>query len=416
MGPITLFDKSFLQSLSLDEAVWFDAFFMPVICPIFYVETLADLAKAPRNRTAESEVRIIAQKTPQLSGGPCMFHQAMAAQNLIGADVPMDGRVLRPAGRYVKGGGRTGVVYDESREMKAYSRWREEQFLNVEHEFAAGWRRTLEEADMDEIAKGIRKMGVDGKRCTSLAQAKNMAQAFVQSSTKPIERLGTAVEFFQIPNRHHAALIEMWKNRGQPTLATFAPYAAHVLMVEMFFHLAVAARLISPDRPSNRTDIAYLFYLPFCKMFVSSDKLHRRTASLFLRGNQEFVWGVDLKGDLKRLNTHFSALPAKEREQGVMRMARHPPVEGGFLTTALWRELMPDKAFSDRDHASRMDPAKSRKLVDRLKAFTEGETISESQMKQIGSEPEAMAIKHIVPRRKGSWYILPKDFPDPTED
>ena len=258
----------------------------------------------------------------------------------------------------MKGGGRTGVVYDESREMKAYSRWREEQFLNVEHEFAAGWRRTLEEADMDEIAKGIRKMGVDGKRCTSLAQAKNMAQAFVQSSTKPIERLGTAVEFFQIPRRHHAALIETWKNRGQPTLATFAPYAAHVLMVEMFFHLAVAARLISPDRPSNRTDIAYLFYLPFCKMFVSSDKLHRRTASLFLRGNQEFVWGVDLKGDLKRLNAHFSALPAKEREQGVMRMARHPPVEGGFLTTALWRKLMPDKAFSDRDHASRMESSK----------------------------------------------------------
>jgi hypothetical protein len=30
MGPITLFDKSFIQSLSLDEAVWFDKFFMPV--------------------------------------------------------------------------------------------------------------------------------------------------------------------------------------------------------------------------------------------------------------------------------------------------------------------------------------------------------------------------------------------------
>ena len=75
---------------------------------------------------------------------------------------------------------------------------------------------------------------------------------------------------------------------------------------------------------------------------------------------------------------------------------------------------MRDTAFSERDHASRMDPAKSRKLVDRLNAFTEGETISESQMKQTGSEPEAMAIKHIVPRRKGSWYLLPKDFPDPT--
>jgi hypothetical protein len=45
MGPITLFDESFLQAISLDEAVWFDRFFMPVVCPVFYVETLGDLGK-----------------------------------------------------------------------------------------------------------------------------------------------------------------------------------------------------------------------------------------------------------------------------------------------------------------------------------------------------------------------------------
>jgi hypothetical protein len=46
MGPIALFDKSFLQSLALDESTWFDNFFYPTICPLFYVETLADLSKA----------------------------------------------------------------------------------------------------------------------------------------------------------------------------------------------------------------------------------------------------------------------------------------------------------------------------------------------------------------------------------
>jgi len=38
-----LFDKSALQGLSLDESVWFDAFFYPNITPLFFVETLADL-------------------------------------------------------------------------------------------------------------------------------------------------------------------------------------------------------------------------------------------------------------------------------------------------------------------------------------------------------------------------------------
>ena len=415
MGPITLFDKSFLQSLSLDQAVWFDAFFMPVICPIFYVETLADLAKEPKNRTAESEVRIISQKTPELSGGPCLFHHELAAHNLLGGVVPMDGRIPRPEGRFVEGGGRTGVVYDESPEMKAYGRWKEERFSEVERQFAARWRETLEAADLDELAKGLRGVGVDGTSCTSLPQAKAMARAFVKRSSSPYGRLGTAVEFFQIPRSHHHPLIERWNNLGQPTLAKFAPYAAYVLTVEMFFHIAVAANLISPDRPSNRTDIAYLFYLPFCMMFVSSDKLHRQTANLFLRGDQEFVWGFDLKDDLKRLNTHFSALPASEREKGVMRIAQHPPVEGEFLTTALWRKWMSDTAFSGDDPASRIEPEKSRELTDQLTAFTEGKTISADQMEQIVGEPEAMAIRRLVPRRKGSWYILPKDLPDPPE-
>jgi hypothetical protein len=45
MGPITIFDKSALQALSLDEAVWFDAFLLANVVAVFYVETLADLEK-----------------------------------------------------------------------------------------------------------------------------------------------------------------------------------------------------------------------------------------------------------------------------------------------------------------------------------------------------------------------------------
>jgi hypothetical protein len=51
VGPITVFDKSFLQSLTVDESVWFDRFFVGVVCPIFYVETLADLSKKTARRS-----------------------------------------------------------------------------------------------------------------------------------------------------------------------------------------------------------------------------------------------------------------------------------------------------------------------------------------------------------------------------
>jgi hypothetical protein len=56
----TLFDKSFLQSLSVDDSVWFDQHFMPVVCPVFYVETLADLAKQP-NASCSARFRIYSE-------------------------------------------------------------------------------------------------------------------------------------------------------------------------------------------------------------------------------------------------------------------------------------------------------------------------------------------------------------------
>ena len=73
-GPITLFDKSTLQSLTIDEAVWFDTFYFPSMTPLFFVETLADLEKEMRNgRSPEEFVGALAEKTP-LGGGVNIHH------------------------------------------------------------------------------------------------------------------------------------------------------------------------------------------------------------------------------------------------------------------------------------------------------------------------------------------------------
>jgi hypothetical protein len=56
VGPITIFDKSALQALSLDEAVWFDNFYLGNITPLFFVETLADLERIDAKRLSPEEV------------------------------------------------------------------------------------------------------------------------------------------------------------------------------------------------------------------------------------------------------------------------------------------------------------------------------------------------------------------------
>jgi hypothetical protein len=97
---------------------------------------------------------------------------------------------------------------------------------------------------------------------------------------------------------------------------------------------------------SNRTDIGYLMYVPFCQVFVSSDKLHRSCAPHFLRPDQTFVWGPDLKADLKHLVAYYEALPETEKEEDLAYIAPTPPVDTDGLVGRLWDRYL--RSWRDR--------------------------------------------------------------------
>jgi hypothetical protein len=44
-GPVIVFDKSTLESLSIDGSVMLDNFYLSNITPVFFVECLADLER-----------------------------------------------------------------------------------------------------------------------------------------------------------------------------------------------------------------------------------------------------------------------------------------------------------------------------------------------------------------------------------
>src|SRR3546814_13633257 len=97
----------------------------------------------------------------------------------------------------------------------------------------------------------------------------------------------------------------------------------------VFFEIAFATGKISTERPSNINDLAYLFYLPFSMVFVSSDRLHRSCAPLFLRPDQEFLWGPDLKADLRANHEALMQLPEEQKMQGLIKMHPAPLPEIG---------------------------------------------------------------------------------------
>jgi hypothetical protein len=161
-------------------------------------------------------------------------------------------------------------------------------------------------------------------------------------------------------------------------------------------------------------DIAYLFYLPFSQIFVSSDKLHRKCAPLFLRDDQQFVWGIDLKADLARMNAHYLTLPESERERGVMAFAHLPPKTGDFLTVQIYDRF--GKHWREGSYEVSLGDDARKALADDILSLTEStETIP------VPDNPDdpifhMRTLARSVHKRKGSWWQLPKDYPEPTPD
>lgn len=408
MGPIALFDKSFLQGLSVDESVWFDHFFLPVVAPFFYIETLADLARSGGKRPPEVQVQMIADKFPDMHGRPCAHHLPAAIGSLMGHAVPMTGQVPVPGGIAFDHNGSSGVAWDEAPEVKAFARWQSGQFLSLEREFASEWREALSTLPVDAIWEAMRSAGIGGESSRSLEDARQVAAQVVGDASKAGRMLELCLLFLAVPSELASQAVAAWRAAGGPPFEQYAPYAAHVLSVEIFFQVAVAASLIARERPSNRTDIGYLYYLPFCMMFVSSDRLHQKCARLFLRKDQEFVWGLDLKADLKKLNEHFLPLAAQGEVPALLTFPNPPPTGVAPLVDRLWAGFMAPRALGDREPEPRNARDQAR-VVRRLSEMLASSRCRTSAHGDSLGEPDALIFKRSVRRCRGSWLQIPDD-------
>lgn len=410
MGPIALFDKSFLQSLSLDESVWFDQFYIANISPLFYVETLADLDKEmKRGQTSEQVVGGIAAKTPQLSGAPNMHHQELVLANLMGQSISMSGRPIVASGRSVESEGKIGVNIDISPESKAFSRWQNGEYQQIERDFAKVWRNHIKSMTFENSANYAKSLGIDIFRCKNVDDAYEVACEIVTKTSKPFDLIKFIVTSLGISHEYHQPLMKRYQEMNFPPLNQFAPYAAHVITVEVFFHISVSRGFISGDRPSNKIDIAYLHYLPFCNVFISGDKLHRKTAQLFIKDHQRFIWGPDLKSDLANINKHFMAYPEEVKERGIISFASKPPKDGDFLTSELW-DLLDTSWRNPSENSTPLSEEANEKLLKFVKGFADAPNLPPELEPDLSEEIDNLMIQRSIQKRRGSWFQVAKDF------
>lgn len=286
IGPILIFDKSLLESLSPDESVWLGQFYRVNVTPLFFVETLADLTKGRTDgRTPEQVVSRLAEKTSVMSADANMHHNTLCTADLLGHEVKMTNFVVLGGGRSVQHKGTKGVIFDQSAESKALERWRRGEFQELEREHAKAWRDSLAQIDLTRAVKAAEPLLTSKARPKQLAEVKQLADVILADAQKAEAVLGVALAQLNVPYEAWPKIFDRWKQLGGPVLPAFAPYAAHVMCVDLFFTAALMYGLIGAERASNKIDMNYLYYLPFCMAFASKDKLHAKTVKHFLKGN-----------------------------------------------------------------------------------------------------------------------------------
>jgi hypothetical protein len=408
-GPILIFDKSALQSLSADEAVWLDNFFQTNITPLFFIETLADLQKQVKNgKTSEDVVGDIALKTPDRGAQPNAHHRRLVEAELYGLDtVAMDGRGILVGGKPVVLDGQKGIIFTQSPEEEAFHRWQRRDFLGAERNVAKRWRAALAVSDYEERYQFFRQRFLGGKSLKDFQAVKARTDEWLDRSDQESSfRMGMTL--FNIVPDAQTEIIERWRSCGKPRLPDFVPYFNFLYSVELFFYLGLASDLISRDRPTNKVDFAYLYYLPFCKVFTSRDKLHERTVPLFMRPNQTFVQAEELKTDLAKLDTHYSALPDEMKRSGLHRFASNPPEDTSFLVTRLWDKYQPGwREWKEKE--KQITPELQNVLRELVEKVRRESQPSNPREKFTIGEANYVHMESKAMRRKGKWQVFGPD-------
>lgn len=343
MGPNLILDKSALQALSQREIYRLATHYNIVACPILLIEILGDLKKG---QTADGlsveQVRLLADKVLASSYHP-PHYRPLVWGNLTGSPIPMTGQVPMVGGKKVTGkDGRKGIIFEPSPENEAIIRWRAGAFDESELALGERWRESTRALDLEGFQRRYRKE-------FNWHEFKNIdnLHRYIRWITQPKdpkrkqEVLTALMDNFDVPPPARDFIFERWRAAGFPDLGSFAPFAYHCFSVDLVFQYGVITGLIT-TKATNRIDIEYMYYVPFCQAFCSRDKLHKELSVPFLRTDQSFVDGDGLKKDLQRLIAWWSEMDEEQRRNWSAEYGMYPPESADSLTYQLWRRhLMP---------------------------------------------------------------------------
>lgn len=366
MGPTLILDKSAFQSLNPKEVRFLYRHFCVSIPDILIREIVADLTKAP----GESEYRVsqmVGKFTP-LS----LYFQAPYAElcisNLLGNPYPMDGRIAMMGGRQVVDeDGSKGVIFDPDPKWDLIRKWEEGVFSEEDVVFSKKWRESLSKTDWQGL---ISKKKYDG-----VSNAKSLEELYLElfslysggGAKRQLSHINACLDQFDVTENEKNQVVDRFLDSGCDSFQQYANYAFYFFLVNHTFTVGMFKGLAS-TRSSSFLDLEYLYYLPFCHVFVTNDSFQFKLANIFKGSHSTIIKGTDLKTGLADLVAKYEALSEPEKREYEYHFGSHPPLDHKSVISDIWKRYCKPWSPNSGNLAGKTSPEEARKIIEKMKS------------------------------------------------
>jgi hypothetical protein len=329
-----ILDKSSFQEMPSSAFVPLDRHFELVIPPILVKEILGDLAKGVNVRNLADRFAVNTTVLPP--------YEFMVAQSLLGAQIPMDGRIIPKGLMPVKAAdGKLGHIIVDTSEDHSIQRWQQGRFTLEDALFAYKWQRVKRFINKSHYISKLTTAGYDVRCPKNLDDLRRMVDEIIADPTLQGTLLGLLLSEFKPTHAQQVAILNRWNAEKKPLMTEFATYATHCLRANLMLSLGnQKADILGTPHEHDLRDLEYLYYLPFCEVFASRDKIHEKLKTL-LRDDQTFV-GKELATDLKRLAEEWNAFSKEEKAERHQTYGSRPPEHENSIVYKLWQKHRPD--------------------------------------------------------------------------
>lgn len=355
VGISMILDKSAYQSLKKTQMDRLGRYFTIVNTPILVREILGDLKKETKDGSLNSpEVIKLAKKMPVFDTTSNAHFSILINAELQGKEIPFYSTVVDTGERVKLDENEHMIMVRPSNDQKSLDRWKEGEFNMLDELYSKLWRdSTLEPGPIHDYRKYLRKINPQYNKLTDAAHVLNIVKAVLANPAYFTENLKTVVENFNVPAEVAKIAFYRWETKRPEHLFAFAPYTFFCHMVRMFFSVCLQNNIVG-TRATNLIDLEYIYYLPFCEVFVSSDDFHKKLVPHLLMNRQQFVRGQELKDDLARIEKLIPTLTDIDRQ----RSHKEPPRIEDVICYKLWKSINPgwppEKDWEPNEHEKQM--------------------------------------------------------------